>query len=157
SVPPAEAERITPPLLHPSVAPGNTVTIKATITGLPVKEITSNTHAIRTTAREDGNVHEVTLRAGEALPNADFHLDIGLAGGEEPAVSLVTTEAQDAKFAMVTVFPPLGAKEDRPAPRVPRDVLFLIDTSGSMAGESMGQAQAGLLRCLDMLQPEDAF
>jgi len=38
-----------------------------------------------------------------------------------------------------------------------RDVVFLIDTSGSMDGESIGQAKSGLKRCLGMLRPEDRF
>jgi Ca-activated chloride channel family protein len=84
-------------------------------------------------------------------------LDIALAGGEEPEVSVVTTDAHESTFALVTLFPPLGVPDEKRPPRVPRDVLFLIDTSGSMSGESIGQAQAGLLKCVDMLQPEDAF
>ena len=70
---------------------------------------------------------------------------------------MVTTEAHDARFALITLFPPLGVPKEKLPPRVPRDVLFLIDTSGSMSGESIGQAQTGLLRCIDMLQPQDMF
>lgn len=157
SIPVPDAARITPPILHPAIAAGHGVTLRATITGLPVKEITSNTHAIRTTTRDGGKIHKVDLREGETLPNAEFHLDIALAGGTEPEVSMITNDAHDATFALVTVFPPLGVTADKLPPRARRDVLFLIDTSGSMDGESIGQAQAGLLRCLDMLQTEDAF
>ena len=64
-----DADRITPPLLHPSISAGIGVTITTTVTGLPVKAITSNTHAIRTTSRDGGKVQEVTLREGETLPN----------------------------------------------------------------------------------------
>ncbi|MGI8437363.1 MAG: VIT domain-containing protein [Chthoniobacterales bacterium] len=152
-----DSGRITPPLLHPAIDPGHRVTLSATVTGLPVKSITSNTHAIQVQPRNGGESYDVALREGKTLPNSEFHLEIALTGGEEPELSVVTTQAQDANFALITLFPPLGVPIDKLPPRVPRDVLFLIDTSGSMSGESIGQAQAGLLRCLDMLRPEDTF
>ncbi|HEX5176529.1 MAG TPA: VIT domain-containing protein [Chthoniobacteraceae bacterium] len=157
-IPVPDADRVTPPILHPSIDSGHRLTLTATITGLPVKAITSSTHAIVSTPRDPGGAtYDVTLREGEALPNSEFHLDIALDGGAEPEVSVVTTQAHESKFALVTLFPPLGVPEEQRPPRVPRDILFLIDTSGSMNGESIGQAQAGLLKCVDMLQPEDAF
>ncbi len=156
-LPVPDADRVTPPVLHPSIDSGHRLTLTATVTGLPVKAITSSTHAIRATSRDGGKSYEIALREGEALPNSELHLDIALAGGEEPELSVVTTDTPEAAFALVTVFPPLGVPAEKLPPRVPRDVLFLIDTSGSMEGESIGQAQAGLLRCLDMLKPEDTF
>ncbi len=152
----ADASRIAPPLLHPSIDPGHRVSLTATINGLPVKSITSSTHAVRCTSADGGKSYQVTLADNSVMPNCDFHLDIALTGTDEPELSIVTTETSDATYALVTLFPPLSESQ-QPPPRVPRDVLFLIDTSGSMSGESIGQAQAGLLRCLDMLQPEDAF
>ncbi len=156
-IPVPDAERITPPILHPAMEGGHRVSLTATITGLPVKSISSSTHAIRTTSPDNGQTYEVKLREGATLPNSEFHLDIQLKGGGEPELSVVTTEAHEATFGLVTLFPPLGLSKDKMPPRVPRDVLFLIDTSGSMNGESIGQAQTGLLRCLDMLQPQDMF
>ncbi len=156
-IPVPDAERITPPILQPAIDSGHRVSLTATITGLPVKTITSSTHAIAVTARDGGRIHEVTLREGEALPDSEFHLEIALADGEAPTTSVVTTEAHDATYALLTLLPPIGVPAEKLPPRVPRDVLFLIDTSGSMSGDSIGQAQAGLLKCLDMLKPEDAF
>lgn len=156
-LPVPDAERISPPILQPAIDSGHRVSLTATIAGLPVKAITSNTHAIAVTARDGGQIHEVTLREGEALPNSEFHLEIALADGDAPVTSVVTTDAHDATYALVTLLPPIGVPAEKLPPRVPRDVLFLIDTSGSMSGDSIGQAQAGLLKCLDMLKPEDAF
>ncbi len=41
--------------------------------------------------------------------------------------------------------------------RIPREMLFIIDTSGSMHGESIHQAAAALKRALGSLQPGDLF
>jgi Ca-activated chloride channel family protein len=156
-IPVPDAARITPPILHPAIDSGHRVSLTATVSGLPVKAITSSTHAIAVAARDGGRVHEVTLHESETLPNSEFHLEVALADGETPTTSVVTTEAHDATYALVTLLPPIGVPAEKLPPRVPRDVLFLIDTSGSMSGDSIGQAQAGLLKCLEMLKPEDAF
>jgi Ca-activated chloride channel family protein len=41
--------------------------------------------------------------------------------------------------------------------RIPKDVIFVLDTSGSMAGEKMTQARNALTYCVNRLNPEDRF
>src|SRR5262249_15031651 len=41
--------------------------------------------------------------------------------------------------------------------RIPRETIFVVDTSGSMAGQSLEQAKLALLIALDQLRPEDHF
>jgi Ca-activated chloride channel family protein len=56
----------------------------------------------------------------------------------------------------LTVIPPssgAGSAE----PRLPREAIFIIDTSGSMHGESIRQAKQALLLALGRLQPADLF
>ncbi len=53
------------------------------------------------------------------------------------------------------VTPPAELTAD--APRRPREAIFVIDNSGSMAGASMPQAKAALVMALDRLTPEDTF
>ena len=50
--------------------------------------------------------------------------------------------------------PPAAAGD---APRVPREITYIIDTSGSMEGVSIAQARDALLLALDRLQPGDRF
>src|SRR5213075_3074184 len=40
---------------------------------------------------------------------------------------------------------------------VPRDMVFVLDTSGSMSGVKMDQAKKALKYCLDNLNPQDRF
>src|SRR5690606_7930389 len=56
---------------------------------------------------------------------------------------------------LVTLTPPAG--EIPPAARLPRDAIFVIDTSGSMSGQSIEQAKAALSLALDRLAPGDRF
>ncbi len=155
SSPVKDAHRINPPLLHPSVAPEHKLILTADITGIPIKEITSNTHAIHIEKpeTEDGRTR-VTLAGNDVLPDCDFNMKIFLQKNVTPEISFLQSLKDDLSYGLLTVFPPLKKKK---TPIVPRDVIFLIDTSGSMSGESIGQAKAGLMQCLSMLRAGDHF
>ncbi|MEM8883948.1 MAG: VIT domain-containing protein [Planctomycetota bacterium] len=45
----------------------------------------------------------------------------------------------------------------QPAKRMPREIVYLLDTSGSMGGEKIEQARAALTEAVGMLAPEDRF
>lgn len=73
--------------------------------------------------------------------------------GTAPTSSLTTWDGGDAIYAMLMLAPPLA---DQVAPQ-PREVIFIVDTSGSMEGESIRQARAALLHGLSYLGPDDLF
>ena len=62
-------------------------------------------------------------------------------------------EDQDGYFLVVGN--PTGSVDDRPVP--PKDVLFVLDSSGSMRGEKIEQARAAIEYCLDHLNASDRF
>lgn len=73
--------------------------------------------------------------------------------GREPESALMTWDGGDAVYALLMLAPPLlEAIEPQP-----REVVFVIDTSGSMEGESLRQAKAALYQGLDRLEPGDWF
>ncbi|MEM8563778.1 MAG: VWA domain-containing protein, partial [Pseudomonadota bacterium] len=55
---------------------------------------------------------------------------------------------------LLMVLPPAAAVTQPPAAR---DIVFVIDTSGSMGGVAIAQARASLLHALDKLRPQDRF
>ncbi|MBT8063349.1 MAG: marine proteobacterial sortase target protein [Gammaproteobacteria bacterium] len=70
-----------------------------------------------------------------------------------PQSSLMTWDDGDAVYAQLMMLPPLpGAVEYQP-----RDVIFIIDTSGSMEGESIEQARSALSQGLQQLGGDDTF
>jgi len=73
--------------------------------------------------------------------------------GGAPVASLQTWDGDDATYALLMLAPPLA---ESLAPR-PREVVFVIDTSGSMEGMSLRQARKALRQGLDFLDPEDRF
>ena len=128
--------------------------VSATVHGLPVRDIYSHTHFIN--VEETGSdSFQIELAGAGDLPNRDFVLKIELWEDETPRIAFVQSEGQEAIHGLLTVFPPLS--ENANVKPVPREVLFLIDTSGSMSGASIQQAREGLERCLDLLNPGDRF
>ncbi len=151
-----DAERITPPIRHPSRGMANPVHMRIELNpGFEVAEITSPTHAIKTTgSAEEG--FTITLD-GDAVPaDRDFELVWKPRPGETPVAAVFTEEEGDGTYLLMMVTPP----ETEGAPRdqaLPREVIFIIDTSGSMAGTSMKQAKLALGMAIKRLSPRDRF
>ena len=150
-----DAHRLNPPVLHPAIDPEHRLSMEVELFGLPVDSVTCSTHAVRVDRPGADGPVRVTLAREVTIPNSDFHIDVHLRPSDMPATSFVTSATDDATYGLLTVFPPSQAGET--AAMLPRDVVFLIDTSGSMSGESIGQARAGLKRCMQMLRAGDRF
>ena len=151
----ADADRITPPVRDPAEGPGNPVTIEVTLdAGMALAEVRSATHRIVVTPAEQNRMH-VRL-ADETVPaDRDFELTWAPAVGTAPRAGLFVEHRDGESHLLLMIVPP-----DRPAPEVrtlPREAIFIIDTSGSMAGTSIVQAKAALRLALDRLSPRDRF
>ena len=123
--------------------------------GFQVAEITSPYHAIKTTgSTEEG--FTITLD-GDAVPaDRDFELVWKPRPGDTPVAAVFTEEEGDGTYLLMMVTPPEteGAPKDQ---GLPREVIFIIDTSGSMAGTSMKQAKLALGMAIKRLRPRDRF
>ncbi len=117
----------------------------------PITAVFSPTHDVDVPSTL-GNRVRVGWEARNVTPDRDFHLywrptkkDVG--------ASLVTHRiAEDGTFLLV-----LAPRSDENTRPMPKDVVFVVDTSGSMAGEKMEQARGALRYCLRSLGPEDRF
>ena len=70
--------------------------------------------------------------------------------------ALVFAESHDGQpHVLLMLVPPTGG--DTPAVSMPRELIFIVDTSGSMYGTSIEQARQALLLALDGLRPSDRF
>jgi Ca-activated chloride channel family protein len=147
-----DASRITPPVIHPSQGPINPVTLRVTLApGAPLATLDSPYHRIRTTPRTDGT-YEVEL-TGPVPADRDFELVWEPVAGAAPAAVVFTEGRPDGVYALLMVTPPRAAAQRR----TPREVVLVIDNSGSMAGASIQQAKAALQLALARLGPADTF
>jgi len=150
-----DADRITPPVLHPSAGPANPVRLRVSIdAGLPLASLVSPYHAVEI-ARGTGEERLVTLDGGEVPADRDFVLRWAPERGRAPRAAVFTERWQGDAYVLAMVVPP--AAEHLTNARLPRETVLVIDTSGSMQGTSITQARAALEDALDRLRPEDLF
>jgi len=138
----------------------NPVTLRVILdAGFPLAEVASPSHAIRTIKRRNGRVEvDLVPSPGQSFVPADrdFVLDWRPRVGREPGAAIFTEVVDGTTYALLTVMPPSVAAHERSRP-LPREAIYVIDTSGSMGGPSIEQAKAALERALDRLRPEDSF
>jgi Ca-activated chloride channel family protein len=113
-----------------------------------------NIHSAQQVKQETvGNRHyRVSLDDATLNSDHDFELNWQPDLGSDPGATVLTEKLGEDTYALVMVTPPA-----RSAVRLPRETIFIIDSSGSMAGASMEQAKASLLLALDDLKPGDKF
>jgi Ca-activated chloride channel family protein len=149
-----DAERITPPVRHPSEGPINPVDLSIDLDpGLRLHRLVSPYHPIVTTPI--GGTRQTVALAGGTIPaDRDFELVWAPDVGAEPAAAVFTETHAGERYALVMLLPPAPRT---PAVRLPRETILVVDTSGSMAGASIVQAKAALVQALDALTPADRF
>jgi Ca-activated chloride channel homolog len=152
----ADAARITPPVVKPQEgkSPINPVRIKVKLdAGVPLAEITSTYHAV-TVKRPDEHSAEIELAAGSVPANKDFELVWTPQPSRAPQAALFTEAGQDRTYGLLMLLPPAAGAE---AARLPREVIYVIDTSGSMEGPSIRQAREALEMAVSRLSAGDRF
>ena len=122
--------------------------------GFEVASLASDTHPITV---EPLSGHSFHARLSEEMVPADRDFEISWkpAPGVMPQSSVTTEKGPDGTYALVTLFPPTGSAAR--SARIPREVTFVIDTSGSMEGVSMKQAKRALELAIQRLDASDWF
>lgn len=156
SVPVPDRDRISPPVLDPAKnAPINPTSITMHLTaGFALGEVKSPHHNVKIES-PDKTTRVVTLADGTVPADRDFELTWKPAAEKAPSVGLFREHVGDADYLLAFVTPPT-AEQAAQKPQ-PREVVFVIDNSGSMGGTSIEQAKASLLYALGRLQPNDRF
>ncbi len=134
--------------------------------GSPLDSLSSLYHPVDIEALDERR-KVITLRDGSVQANKDFVVEWRLASATAPQASVFVEDFGGESYVMMMVTPPAGAPHPeeldnlKHAPSMepfpPRDVVFVIDTSGSMHGASLEQARAALSLAISRLQPRDRF
>jgi Ca-activated chloride channel family protein len=148
--------RITAPVLDPRVEPPtNPVAITVHLNaGFPLGDVKSHHRAVKIDAPSD-DVRVIRLDNHVTPADRDFELTWTPAAAAAPSVGLFREHVGNADYMLALVTPPLKADAQKEA--LPREMVFVIDNSGSMGGTSITQAKASLLFALDRLKPNDRF
>lgn len=152
-----DASRITPPVQHPAAGPINPLPLSLTIdlaAGFPLSRLESIHHEVTVTS--DGAERRlIRLKDGHVPADRDFELVWAPVTGGAPRAAAFLEQKQDRTYGLFMILPPPAAALDRGA--LKREVIYVIDTSGSMHGTSIEQAKAALAFALERLTPNDRF
>ena len=148
-----DASRISPPVLLPGMPNPVRLGVRLAIDGggLPIGGLRANLAELE--GRFDGATWMIGLRPGQRL-DRDLILrwQLGAATLCSSAVWAPDADGQGATVA-VTVVPPVASA----AAGRPRDVVILLDRSGSMEGWKMVAARRAAARVVDSLTARDGF
>lgn len=120
--------------------------------GVSIEQLRSVNHKIAVT-RPDERRAVVRLDPGDSLPNKDFVLRYKVAGDRLKTGFLAHRDSRGGFFTLM-VYPPDGLGD---LPRGPMEMIFVLDCSGSMAGQPLAQAKVAVQQALDKMRPEDTF
>lgn len=149
--PPAYPQGVFGLSLPANIAPERVSIAVDLMAGTPIGNITSASHRINVSSR--GGARHVALSEDRVIDNRDFILRYTLAGGGVQAGVLTHADERGGFFSLV-VEPPAAPSASQ---IVPREMVFVLDTSGSMGGEPIEASKAFMLRALETMRPNDYF
>lgn len=155
-----DASRLNAPIVPIGLRSSHDIQVTVEIdAGVEVRAVRSPSHAIQ--VERERAIVRVKLAGGDTIPNKDLIVRYQVAG--ESTQTTLLTQADDPNgmgdmaggghFALYL----LPAMQYRPEQVVPKDMVFLIDTSGSQAGAPLAQCQALMRRFMAGLNPDDTF
>ncbi|MES9993534.1 MAG: marine proteobacterial sortase target protein [Candidatus Thiodiazotropha sp.] len=149
-----DASQITPPVMDPRHGKINPLSMRIRLNaGMPLMRVDSHYHQMLETVDEQGVVH-LHLVDGAVPAERDFLLSWQPEPGSAPRSAHFTDHWQGDEYALLMIMPPVGNRVEA-SPM--RDLIFVIDHSGSMHGPSMDQAKAALRMAIERLTKRDRF
>ncbi|GLS28022.1 marine proteobacterial sortase target protein [Marinibactrum halimedae] len=121
--------------------------------GVPLASISSPYHDIAI-EKQDAS-HRVMLSEKWVTMDRDFVLHWRPAVGKEPKAAFFQESVSGEDYGLLMVMPPSSVQTTQE--KIPREIIFILDTSGSMGGEPIRQAKASLDFALNRLHADDMF
>lgn len=149
-----DANKILPPYVPAEMRPGNDISINVRLApGVSIGAIDSVLHEITVNKSSSGRTASVRLKNKREIPNRDFILQYAVAG-DEISDAVLTHRRKGEGFVTLCLYPPARTAPDRIAPK---EMIFVIDRSGSMSGFPIEKAKKTMRLCIENMNPEDTF
>jgi Ca-activated chloride channel family protein len=140
---------------NPIIRNNNQVKLTVNLkTGFELEKINSEFHAISSKQLSDGSQH-IEL-SGDTIANKDFILTWQPELGAQPQTSYFKQNVNGDEYGLIMLLPPKPTNTQNKQ-LTPREVIFVLDTSGSMEGESITQAKQALILAIEQLSENDSF
>jgi Ca-activated chloride channel family protein len=148
-----DASRITPPVTPEGTRAGHDISVEVAMdAGVPIESLESKTHDV-VIERRGARMATVRLRDQAVIPNRDFILKYAVAGKNVEDAVLTHRGAKGGFFTLLLQPPERVAT----AEITPKELVFVLDTSGSMSGFPIEKAKETMRLALDALNPHDTF
>jgi len=148
-----DASKITPPVARPGARAGHDISIEVSVdAGMPIDGIAAPSHEIDT-ERPSPRQAVVRLRQKAVIPNKDFVLRYDVAGRQIANAVLAHRGAASGFFTLILNPPERVA----PAEATPKELVFVLDTSGSMSGFPIEKAKEVIDLAFNGMNPRDTF
>jgi Ca-activated chloride channel family protein len=148
-----DGSKITPPVTPKGTRAGHDISLTVRLdTGMELRDLASTLHEVNVETTGPGRA-TVMLRNQAEIPNKDFILRYRLAG-DEIADAFLVHQDERGRFFTLVLQPP---RRVVPEKLVPRELIFVLDSSGSMSGFPIEKAKELMSKLIDTMQPADTF
>lgn len=148
-----DASRITPPVTPKGTRSGHDISISVNIdAGVPINNISSKLHQVAVNKPNSNRAH-ITLSDQATIPNKDFVLTYDVASDQLKSGYLTHADGKEG-YVNIMILPP---KRVTPQTAQPKEMVFLIDCSGSQSGAPLEKAKETLKYIVEHMNPNDTF
>ncbi|MDZ4802062.1 MAG: VIT domain-containing protein [Bryobacteraceae bacterium] len=148
-----DAARITPPVARPDQRAGHDISVEVKLdAGVALDSVDSPSHPVQSDRPSPARA-VVRLRDQDTIPNKDFILRYDVAG-RKIGNAVLTHRDQRGGFFSLILQPP---ERVTPTEITPKEIVFVLDTSGSMNGFPLEKAKESMRMALAGMHPRDTF
>jgi Ca-activated chloride channel family protein len=149
-----DASRVSPPYVPEGVGTSHLLDLELKLkTSLKLAEVKSTSHMVKVSPLPGGG-RMVTLDRADRIPNKDFILRYST-GATKPQFSMQTHRPQgEDGFFSLTMAPPAVRGKGK---SIPKEMVFVLDRSGSMSGVTIEKAKEALVKSVRRLNVGDSF
>ena len=148
-----DPSRLAPSMAAPGERSGHDISLDVTLdAGLIVENLEAKTHPVDIDRPSPTRAH-LRLKGGPTVPNKDFILRYDVAGKTIQDAVLAHRSDKGGFFTLILQPPDRVEREDV----TPKELVFVLDTSGSMSGFPIEKAKETMRLALDNLYPDDTF
>ena len=147
-----DASRISPAITPQGTRAGHDISLAVNLdAGMAIQKVECRSHPI--TQKKLAGRMTVALKNEQTIPNKDFILRYRTATDKVSDALLTHKDGRGSFFTLVLQPPQKVQRKDA----VGRELIFVLDTSGSMQGFPITQAKSVMAKAIDALGPQDTF
>jgi Ca-activated chloride channel family protein len=149
-----DASRITPPVAPKDTRAGHDLAVTVDVdAGVPILDLRAPLHEVEV-ERPAVDLARVRLARRDEIPNRDFVLRWTVAADAVRSGFLAHRTVDGQGYATFVLVPPRRVTAETAAPK---ELVFVIDRSGSQSGLPLEKAKETMLWILDHMNPNDTF